>query len=105
MVEVASIDGNRVGVLFREMMTGTPLGQPLKDHTHICEALDWLYYYVLSELDGDVRLRFLYGDCDPVWYDTETLKSLLRRVGRWCFLRGVALFTNAPGISKQNTLI
>ena len=105
MLEEASVEGNRVGVVFREVMTGTPLGQPLVDHTHICEALDWLYYYVISELDGNVRLKFLYGDCDPLWYSSDTLKSLLRRVGRWCFLRGVSLFTNSPGISKQNGLV
>ena len=89
MLEEASVEGNRVGVVFREVMTGTPLGQPLVDHTHICEALDWLYYYVISELDGNVRLKFLYGDCDPLWYSSDTLKSLLRRVGRWYFLPGV----------------
>ena len=60
---------------------------------------------MLSELEGDVRLRFLYGDCDSAWFDSDALKSLLRRVGRWCFLRGVALYTNSPGISEQNGFI
>lgn len=69
--DVLNLEGHRVGVLFRGVITGTPVGVPLVDRMHfVCGgvALDWLYYYVLSENDGDVRLRlgFLYGDCDPM---------------------------------------
>ena len=81
MLAQASLSGNRVAILFRDIASATPLGVPMSDHTAVCEALDWLWHYILTELK-DVRLRFLYGDCDPLWFDPQQVKLLLRRVGR-----------------------
>ena len=101
MCLVKSMDSNQVGTLFEELMTSMKVGQTLKDHTSICDALDWLWHYVKTERRG-VQLRFLYVDCDPIWFSVDDLKRFLRKVGRWCFRRSVALFTNSPGKSQQN---
>ena len=96
-----SHDKNRVGVLFEESISEVLVGVALKDHTHITEALDFLWNYVRTEKRG-VQLRVLYADCDPIWFSTNELKMFLRKVGRWCFMRSVVLFTNATGQSSQN---
>ena len=100
-VREKSLDNNGVGVVFQDIPTGTPVGQVLHDHTKITDALDWLHHYVQTECNG-VRLKYLYADCDPIWFSTDELKMFLRNVGRWCFCRGVVLHTNSPGLSSQN---
>ena len=80
------------------------VGQTLQNHTFICDALDWLKNYVRTEQRG-VQLRCLYADCDPIWFSTDELRMFLRKVGRWCFVNGVALSTNVPGQSQQNGVI
>ena len=96
-----SHDLNQVGVLFAEDISQIKVGQALKDHTEICKALDFLWNYISTEKRG-VRLRVLYADCDPIWFSTNELKMFLRKVGRWCFIHAVLLFTNVPGHSEQN---
>ena len=90
-----------MGVLFREYISHVKVGQALKNHTEICIALDFLWNYIITEKRG-VRLRALYADCDPIWFSTDELKMFLRKVGRWCFIHAVMLFTNVPGQSQQN---
>ena len=100
----SSWDLNRVGILFEENETDMLVGQTLQNHTFICDALDWLKNYVRTERRG-VQLRCLYADCDPIWFSTDELRMFLRKVGRWCFVNGVALSTNVPGQSQQNGVI
>ena len=47
-------------------------------------------------------MRYLYCDCDRIWFSTDDLKKFLRKVGRWCFHHDVTLATNVPGHSAQN---
>ena len=96
-----SHDLNQVGVFFREYISHVKVGQALKNHTEICITLDFLWNYIFTEKRG-TRLRALYADFDPIWFSTIELKMFLRKVGRWCFIHSIMLFTNVPGQSEQN---